>query len=126
MRTCAYCNGTGIDATQVEKKFFPPFACRHCNGTGIVIETETRSAFISDEHQLLLSLEKVICHSCGGDPWSAEDGCGTCGNYGYKFLHRTSHRHYKLSELKRLLLSVSDKRTLALYSRIVNSPLNEQ
>jgi len=48
------------------------------------------------------TLERVTCHSCGGKPWSAAGGCGSCSHYGYKYRDPETREEFKASYIRRI------------------------
>ena len=95
---CDKCNGGGRSVLLSPDS--KQYACQKCEGTGNLVE-------MSEEEWTLVwvkSLVKVVCHSCGGNPWSAEGGCGSCNHKGYYFRDTTdkNYRHYRLNELQYL------------------------
>lgn len=41
------------------------------------------------------SLKEVTCHSCAGNPWSADGGCGACSHVGYRYSDPRTGEQYK-------------------------------
>jgi DnaJ-class molecular chaperone len=93
--TCDKCNGSGGNG--ILSSDGRQYACQKCEGTGKLVE-------ISEEEGTLAwakSLVKVVCHSCGGKPWTAKDGCGSCSHHGYNFRDPTKNGPiYKLRKIQ--------------------------
>ena len=98
IKACKSCLGTGFSSKAT---------CSICHGIGRVdsfgvCHAPRNYGELKSLNQAWAGdLKKVQCYSCGGDPWSANGGCGACGHSGYHMHDPLTGERFKQSTVNR-------------------------